>query len=100
MRLASVSVYNRSLLPYQRIPSPYPGVACLEFQEESISPINPISYILFGGTSESTYYTELDGPDIWGPRCPSPHHSHYVGSAFRSAASPFSAKDRGQFERP
>lgn len=46
-------------LPYQCIPSPYPGIACLEFHENTVS-TSPISYVLVGGESETTYYTELD----------------------------------------
>ncbi len=61
-----VEIDDGGSLPYQCIPSPYPGIACLEFHEESVSSTTPISYILFGGISESTYYTELDIPDIRG----------------------------------
>lgn len=66
-----VEIDNGGPLPYQCIQSSYPGIACLAFHEETVSSTTPISYVLFGSTSESTYYTEIDIPGISG-RVPEP----------------------------
>lgn len=55
---------NGGPLPIPCIKSLY--AQCLFGHEETVSSTTPISYVLFGSTSESTYFTELYIPGISG----------------------------------
>lgn len=59
-----VEIDNGGPLSEPCIPSPYPGIACLESHEETVTSSTPISYVLFGGLSETTYYTAIDIPGV------------------------------------
>lgn len=55
---------NGGPLPIPCITSLY--TPCLAGHEETVTSTTPISYVLFGSTSESTYFTELYIPGISG----------------------------------